>query len=384
MLDIGPRRSGGKPVRRCIARAARLNEFTILRAYLLASSHSASAVMLRSFCYRLALVFGFVVLAGPSAQAQFEPACVVEEASVAALQAAMTEGRCTARQITEAYLARIESIDRSGPALRSVLTVNPDALAIADALDAERAAGTVRGPLHGIPVLVKDNVGTADRMPTTAGALALEGVIAPADAGIVERMREAGAIILGKANLSEWANFRSTNSSSGWSALGGQTKNPYVLDRSPCGSSAGTGAALAASLAAVGVGTETDGSIVCPSSANGLVGIKPTVGLVSRAGIIPLSHSQDTAGPMARTVEDAALLLSAMAGSDPADTTTAAAASHVSDDYAQFLDADGLQGRFKRSSQRGCVEQWLCGPIVGTHPAPRPAFASSASCVVEC
>ncbi|MDX1420686.1 MAG: amidase, partial [Rubricoccaceae bacterium] len=284
-----------------------------------------------------------LVLAAPAA-CQTAPACDVGEASVADLQAAMAEGRCTARQITEASLARIERLDRRGPALRSVLAVNPDALAIANRLDAERAAGQVRGPLHGIPVLVKDNLGTADRMPTTAGALALDGVIAPADAHVVARLREAGAVLLGKANLSEWANFRSTHSSSGWSALGGQTRNPYVLDRSPCGSSAGTGAAIAASLAVVGVGTETDGSIVCPSSATGLVGVKPTVGLVSRAGIVPLSHSQDTAGPMARSVRDAAVLLSAMAGPDPADTTSAAAARHAEADYTRVLDADGLRG----------------------------------------
>jgi amidase len=293
---------------------------------------------------RLALFLVGVLLWAPRANAQPDAACAVVEASVADLQALMEAGTCTSRQLTQAYLERIETLDRSGPTLRSVLTTNPDALAIADALDAERAAGTVRGPLHGIPVLVKDNIGTADRMPTTAGALVLEGVIAPEDAFIVERLREAGAILLGKANLSEWANFRSTHSSSGGSALGGQTKNPYVLDRSPCGSSAGTGAAIAASLAAVGVGTETDGSVVCPSSANGLVGIKPTVGLVSRAGIIPLSHSQDTAGPMARSVEDAALLLSAMVGADPADTTTAASADYVAPDYTVYLDADGLDG----------------------------------------
>ncbi len=291
------------------------------------------------------LAFAVSLLVHAAALAQPEPpACGVEEASVADVQAMMTEGSCTARQITEAYLARIEAVDRSGPTLRSVLTVNPDALEIAEALDLERAEGNVRGPLHGIPVLVKDNVGTADRMPTTAGALALKDVIAPADAYIIAHLREAGAVLLGKTNLSEWANFRSTNSSSGWSALGGQTRNPYVLDRSPCGSSAGTGAAIAASLAAVGVGTETDGSVVCPSSANGLVGIKPTVGLVSRAGIIPLSHSQDTAGPMARSVEDAAVLLSVMAGSDPADTTTAAAILHFQPDYTAFLDADALDG----------------------------------------
>jgi amidase len=286
----------------------------------------------------------FVLLLALPVCAQPDASCDVVERSVAELQAAMADGTCTARQITEAYLARIDAVDRSGPTLRSVLTVNPDALTIADALDAERAAGLSQGALHGIPVLVKDNIGTADRMPTTAGALVMEGVIAPEDAHLVAQLREAGAIILGKANLSEWANFRSTQSSSGWSALGGQTKNPYVLDRSPCGSSAGTGAAVAASLAAVGVGTETDGSVVCPSSANGLVGIKPTVGLVSRAGIIPLSHSQDTAGPMARSVADAALLLSAMAGTDPADTTTVAAAPHIEVDYMRFLDADGLDG----------------------------------------
>ncbi len=291
----------------------------------------------------LTLLLGLIIASAAGAQPE---GCAVEEASVAELQAAMADGRCTARAITAAYLARIEALDRSGPTLRSVLTVNPDALEIAAALDAERAAGAVRGPLHGIPILLKDNVGTADRMPTTAGALALDGVIAPADAHVVARLREAGAIILGKTNLSEWANFRSTESSSGWSGLGGQTKNPYVLDRSPCGSSSGTGAAVAASLAAVGIGTETDGSVVCPSSANGLVGVKPTVGLVSRAGIVPLSHSQDTAGPMARSVRDAALLLSAMAGPDPADTTTAAAEVGASFgfDYTQDLDADGLRG----------------------------------------
>lgn len=295
-----------------------------------------------SFRVAAPLALALILLAVP-VWAQ-ESDCAVQEASIADLQAMMTDGRCTAVSITQAYLDRIDALDRSGPTLRSVLTVNPEALQIAASLDTERAEGSVRGPLHGIPVLVKDNVGTADRMPTTAGALALDGVIAPADAGIIARLREAGAIILGKTNLSEWANFRSTNSSSGWSALGGQTKNPYVLDRSPCGSSAGTGAAIAASLGAVGVGTETDGSIVCPSSANGLVGIKPTVGLVSRAGIIPLSHSQDTAGPMARSVADAATLLSAMVGVDDADDVTLLAGAYLQPDYTAFLDADGLDG----------------------------------------
>ena len=207
----------------------------------------------------------------------------------------------TSRQLVDLYLGRIEQIDRSGPTLRSVIEVNPEARTIADALDAERKTRGPRGPLHGIPVLIKDNIDTADRMMTTAGSLALEGSIAARDAFVVERLRAAGAVILGKTNLSEWANFRSTKSSSGWSGRGGQTKNPYALDRNPCGSSSGTGAAIAANLAALGVGTETDGSIVCPSSVNGLVGIKPTVGLVSRSGIIPISHSQDTAGPMTRT-----------------------------------------------------------------------------------
>ena len=284
-----------------------------------------------------------VLLLAPLSLAQPGGPCAVVERSVDELQADMAAGVCTSRQITEAYLARIDQLDRSGPALRAVLAVNPDALAAADALDAERAAGKVRGPLHGIPVLLKDNVETADPVPTTAGALALAQNYAAADAPLVAQLREAGAVILGKANLSEWANFRSTRSSSGWSGLGGQTRNPYALDRSPCGSSSGTGAAVAASLAAVGVGTETDGSVVCPSSVNGLVGVKPTVGLVSRTGIVPLSHSQDTAGPMARSVRDAALLLSAMAGPDSLDVATTGADRYATD-YAIDLDAGALRG----------------------------------------
>jgi amidase len=268
------------------------------------------------------------------------PAIQVEEATVAELQAGMAAGRFTARQLAEAYLARIAAVD---PKLHSVLEVNPDALAIADGLDAERREKGPRGPLHGIPVLVKDNVATADRMQTTAGSLALAGVRPPRDAFLVERLRAAGAVVLGKTNLSEWANIRSSHSSSGWSARGGQTNNPYALDRNPCGSSSGTGAAVAASLAAVGVGTETDGSIVCPSSANGLVGVKPTVGLVSRSGIVPISASQDTAGPMARTVADAALLLAAMAGEDPADPATAASRG-LPADLAASLHAGALKG----------------------------------------
>lgn len=268
----------------------------------------------------------------------------LDEMTVAQLQQHMASGRYTSRRVTELYLARIEAIDRAGPAINSVIEVNPDALTIADAFDAERAGGKVRGPLHGIPVLIKDNIDTADKMRTSAGSLALAASIAPRDAGLVRRLREAGAVIIGKTNLSEWANFRAASSSSGWSGRGGQTRNPYVLDRNPCGSSAGTGAAIAASLATVGVGTETDGSIVCPSNVNALVGIKPTVGLVSRAGVIPISHSQDTAGPMCRTVADAAALLGALAGEDPRDVVTAGTRRRAEADYTKFLDAGGLQG----------------------------------------
>ena len=271
------------------------------------------------------------------------PAFDLNEASVSQLQDWMTTGRYTSRRLVELYLDRISQIDSAGPRLRSVIEINPDALAIASALDEERKAKGVRGPLHGIPVLIKDNIDTGDRMLTTAGSLALEGAPAPRDAFVVERLRMAGVVILGKTNLSEWANFRSMKSTSGWSARGGLVKNPYVLDRNACGSSSGTGAAIAASLAAVGVGTETDGSIVCPSAVSALVGIKPTVGLVSRSGIIPISHSQDTAGPMARTVADAAALLTAMTGVDARDPATASApAAHA--DYTAALNANALQG----------------------------------------
>ena len=238
----------------------------------------------------------------------------LDELTLSALQDGMKSGKYTARALAEKYLARIGDIDTGGPALNSVIELNPEALAIADSLDAERQSQGTRGPLHGIPVLIKDNIGTADHMMTTAGSLALLGFTPAKDSGVARRLRESGALILGKTNLSEWANFRSSHSSSGWSGRGGQTHNPYAYDRSPCGSSSGSGAAVSASLCAVAVGSETDGSIVCPSSANGVVGIKPTVGLVSRAGIIPISHSQDTAGPMGRTVADAAALLGALAG----------------------------------------------------------------------
>jgi amidase len=271
------------------------------------------------------------------------PAFEFEEATIADLQAAMRSGKHTARSLAEAYLARIEAVDRGGPALTSVIEVNPDAMAIAEALDTERKARSERGPLHGIPVLIKDNIATKDRMMTTAGSLALVGAAAPRDAFVAEQLRRAGAVILGKTNLSEWANFRSSSSSSGWSGRGGQCKNPYSLDRNPCGSSSGTGAAIAANLAAVGVGTETDGSIVCPSHACSLVGIKPTLGLVSRSGIVPIAHSQDTAGPMARTVADAAALLGALAGVDPRDPATAAGSGRAAD-YARLLDPKGLTG----------------------------------------
>jgi amidase len=272
-----------------------------------------------------------------SAPAPFE----LEEATIAQLQEGLKAGEYTSRRLCQLYAARIDEIDRRG-ALRSMIETNPDALALADAADAERRAGRVRGPLHGIPVVIKDNIATGDKMKTTAGSLALADRPAPRDATVARRLRDAGAILLGKTNLSEWANFRSTHSVSGWSGRGGLCRNPYALDRNPCGSSSGTGAAISASLAAVGVGTETDGSIVCPSSANSLVGIKPTLGLVSRRGIIPIAHSQDTAGPMARTVADAAALLGVLAGTDPEDPATAAA--RVESDYTKFLDPDGLRG----------------------------------------
>ena len=268
----------------------------------------------------------------------------LEEATIADLQSAMAAGRMTARSITQQYLDRIAQLDRKGPTLRHVLETNPDALSIADSLDRERKVGKVRGPLHGIPILLKDNIDTADRMTTTAGSWALAGSIPLQDAFIAARLRAAGAILLGKTNLSEWANFRSSHSSSGWSGRGGQAKNPYVLDRNPCGSSSGSGGAVSANLSALAIGTETDGSIVCPSSANGVVGIKPTLGLVSRAGIIPIAHSQDTAGPMARTVRDAAILLGVIAGVDPRDSATAASNGRGQGDYTQSLDANGLRG----------------------------------------
>ena len=281
-----------------------------------------------------------VVVALPAMAAKFP----LEEVPIDKLQADLAKGRTTSVALVKAYRQRIREIDAKGPTLRSVIELNPDAQRIAAERDRERKAGKVRGPLHGIPILLKDNLDTGDRMLTTAGSLALAGAPAPKDAFVVDRLREAGAVILGKTNLSEWANIRSPKSSSGWSARGGQTRNPYVLDRSPCGSSSGTGTAIAASLAAAGVGTETDGSIVCPSSVAGLVGVKPTIGLVSRSGIVPISISQDSAGPMARTVADAAILLGAMTAVDPADTAMAAPDRRAEADYRRLLDKDALKG----------------------------------------
>jgi amidase len=278
----------------------------------------------------------------------------LDEITIADLQEGMKSGRFTAQSLVEKYAARIEEIDKPGPdkpeagkqwpAINSIIEMNPDALAIAESLDKERKVNGPRGPLHGVPVLIKDNIDTADRMMTTAGSLALVGSKPPKDSFVAQKLRAAGAVILGKTNLSEWANIRSSHSTSGWSGRGGLTKNPYVLDRNPCGSSSGTGAGISANLAAVGIGTETDGSIVCPSSSNGLVGIKPTVGLVSRAGIIPISHTQDGAGPMCRTVRDAAILLGALAGIDPDDVATAASSGKSQTDYSQYCDPNGLKG----------------------------------------
>lgn len=312
---------------------------------------------------RLALLLALVTPAACAAAPEQRPAPTVPapaldvaELSAADARSRMERGVLTARAITEAYLARIAALDKTGPALNSVIELNPAALADAERLDAERAGGKVRGPMHGIPVLLKDNIDVVG-MANTAGSLAMVDNRPSADAFLVARLREAGAVILGKTNLSEWANFRSTRSSSGWSSRGGQTKNPYVLDRNPCGSSAGTGTSIAASLAAVGVGTETDGSILCPASVAGLVGLKPTVGLVSRSGIIPISISQDTAGPMTRTVTDAAMLLAAMAGADAADPA-AAAVRGPTPDYLGALRGDALAGK-----RFGVVRQ-----AMGYHP----------------
>jgi amidase len=269
----------------------------------------------------------------------------LNEITIQMLQEKFQSGVYSSEQVTNLYLERIAGIDKSGPALNAVIELNPDAIAIARSMDEERKAGKIRGLLHGVPVLIKDNIDTGDKMQTTAGSLAMLGNVATGDAFIVKKLREAGAVLLGKTNLSEWANFRSTKSCSGWSSRGGQTKNPYILDHNPCGSSSGSGVAVAANLCTVAIGTETDGSVTCPAAVNGLVGLKPTVGLLSRSGIIPISHTQDTAGPMARTVTDAAILLGALAGEDPEDGMTTGSVGKVHRDYTKFLNKNALSGK---------------------------------------
>lgn len=305
----------------------------------------------RTFFKTTALSGSVVALAGVAACTSQQPietakpdfaSFDLNEATIDELQQKMVSGEISAESLCQKYLDRIALVD---PVLKSVIEINPDAIAIARQLDEERKAGKVRGLLHGIPVLIKDNIDTFDKMQTTAGSLALEGNIANIDAFIIKRLRDAGAVLLGKTNLSEWANFRSTTSSSGWSGRGGQVRNPFCTDRSPCGSSSGTGAAVSANLCAIGIGTETNGSIVCPSGINGVVGIKPTLGLWSRRGIIPIAHSQDTAGPMARTVKDAAILLGALAAFDPTDAETHIERGEIFSDYTQFLNAEGLAGK---------------------------------------
>lgn len=306
----------------------------------------------RKFIYHSGLAFlgsGIVVHcksdSPPAESTSLIPPFDLNEITIDALQEGYKSGTWTIEKVTQWYLARIRAIDQSGPKLNSVIEINPDAVVIAKQLDAEYKAGQIRGPLHGIPVLIKDNIDTADQMMTTAGSLALLGNKASRDAYIVKKLREAGAVLLGKTNLSEWANFRSNRSSSGWSSRGGQTLNPYVLDRSPCGSSAGSGAAAAANLCAIAIGTETDGSIACPSSMNALVGIKPTVGLWSRSGIIPISSTQDTAGPMCRTVKDAAILLGALTGIDERDPITGKSEGMAKKDYSGSLAQSTLKGK---------------------------------------
>ena len=317
------------------------------------AASTETGVMDRRTLFRYAGASGVMALlpvgagrsaAAPAAQAAKAETFELEEVSILDLQKRIVSGEESALSLTEKYLARIEALDRRGPELRSVIEINPDAPAIAEKLDQERKAGRVRGPLHGIPILIKDNIGTADRMTTTAGSLALEGSIPSSDSFVAKMLRESGAVILGKTNLSEWANFRSTHSSSGWSGRGGQCRNPYALDRNPSGSSSGSGAATAANLCAASIGTETDGSIVSPSNNCSLVGIKPTLGFASRAGIIPIAHSQDTPGPMCRTVTDAAILLGAISGTDPADPATKESTAKSFRNFAKLLDPKGLEG----------------------------------------
>ena len=299
-----------------------------------------NASTLRHFIFALGISLGFALSGDALPDDSFE----LLELEIPQLQKLMQSGERSSKELTQLYLNRIEAIDRNGYQLKSVIEINPDAIAIATQMDQERKAKGPRGPLHGIPVLIKDNIDTADKMATTAGSLALVGPAPDKDAFIAKKLREAGAVIIGKTNLSEWANIRSSNSTSGWSGRGGQTRNPYVLDRNPCGSSSGSGTAVSSNLCSVAIGTETNGSIVCPSSVCGIVGIKPTVGLVSRSGIIPISSSQDTAGPMTRTVRDAAILLGILAGNDAEDKATVEADQHKQSDYTQYLDASGLKG----------------------------------------
>jgi amidase len=304
----------------------------------------------------------------------------LNEITIDALQEKMQSGEYTSQAITEMYLKRIEAIDKNGPAINAVIEVNPDALSIAADMDKERKAGKIRGPLHGIPVLIKDNINTGDKMMTTAGSLALVGNKASKDAFIIQQLRAAGAVLLGKTNLSEWANFRSSRSTSGWSSRGLQTKNPNILDRNPSGSSSGSGAAVSANLCAIAIGTETDGSVIAPSSHCGIVGIKPTVGLLSRTGIIPISKTQDTAGPMARTVRDAAILLGALAGADAEDAVTSESNGKIQKDYTSFLKADGLQGK-----RIGIEKRFLEGHegVVSLYKAAIEVLKSKGAVIVE-
>jgi amidase len=342
------------------------------------------------------LVTAVAALATPEMAASAKPAAALSELTLADIAAAYADGSLTSRRLTQMYLDRIGTLDRHGPTLGAVIETNPRALDIAAELDHERQTHGSRGPLHGVPVLIKDNVETADRMMTTAGSLALDGWYAPKDAPLVARLRAAGAVILGKTNLSEWANFRSTHSSSGWSGRGGQTRNPYALNRTPSGSSSGSAVAVAANLCAVAVGTETDGSIVSPASVNGIVGLKPTVGLVSRSGIVPISHSQDTAGPLARTVRDAAVLLGAMVGRDPADSASAAVGERFESDYVRYLDPDGLRGARVGVARRffaenapldsfldNCVEALKRAGAIVVDPADLPMHGAAAAAEQE-
>ena len=313
------------------------------RSFLQASLFGGAAATLSPFYPALGAARDISASATSSAATEVK-SFELDEITIADLQDGMKSGKFTARSLAEKYTARIDEIDKHGPAINSVLELNPDSLAIADSLDRERKAKGPRGPLHGIPVLIKDNIDTADKMMTTAGSLALVGSRPPKDSWVAQRLRAAGAVIMGKTNLSEWANIRSSHSTSGWSGRGGLTKNPYALNRNPCGSSSGSGAGVSANLCAAAIGTETDGSIVCPSSSNGLAGIKPTVGLVSRSGIIPISHSQDGAGPMCRTVRDAATLLGVLTGVDPDDAATGESSGKSRTDYTEFCDPKGLQG----------------------------------------